>query len=95
MSRLNRRPRTFNTKPTFRTVFDPRVDIHHPMYFPSIRDYISVPRLSTQGEWPISYMLSDEQLVHLAVMANHLPERHSKRPREAGNAVRKRVERGA
>lgn len=73
MSKLNTQPRTFTTKTTYRTVIHPDVNPSHPM-FPGLRvhDFIAVPRLATHGEWPISYMLPDEQLIHLAVLANHL-----------------------
>lgn len=73
MSKRNTRPRTFNTRTTYRTVIHPNVQPNHGM-FPGLqmRDFIAVPRLATQGEWPIAYMLPDEQLVHLAVMANHM-----------------------
>lgn len=79
VSRLNRTRRVFNTRTTYRTIIHPDVNTHHPM-FPGVRaqDYISVPRLATQGTWPVSYMLSDEQLLHLAVLANHLqPKRET------------------
>lgn len=83
MSKLNTQPRKFHTKQSMVTIVDPRVDIHHQSFTGFIRsDFIDVPRLSTNGEWPISYMLPDEQLVHLAVMANHLKPAQPKSDRK-------------
>jgi hypothetical protein len=73
VSKLNRSPRVFSGKTTFRTIIHPDVNTSA-RDFPGLRmsDFIEVPRLATQGEWPISHMLPDEQLVHLAVLAGHL-----------------------
>jgi hypothetical protein len=62
------------------TIVDPRIRTSRDMTG-TIRDYISVPWISTIGSWPISYMLSDEQMVHLAVLANYIKPIAKARPK--------------
>lgn len=73
MSKLNRTPRKFNIKHEMVTIIHPDVTAKHirdnGLY---LSDFIDVPRISTHGEWPMSHMIPDEQLLHLAVMANAL-----------------------
>ena len=85
MSKLNRAPRVFSIRQTMVTVIHPNFNRSRDGD-PRLSDYVDVPRLSTHGDWPMAYMLPDDQLVHLAVLAEHLPaqRREQRKPSRFG-----------
>lgn len=92
MSRLNKRPRVIKTVHRVSTIIHPSVSAQQIRdYGLTKNDFVTVRTIDTHGSWPMAYMLPDEQLVHLAILANHLPARASNRVKEASAATRKRV----
>lgn len=80
MSRLNTSKRGFNTVYRTSTIIHPEADSRHTREFGVHKsDTVTVRTIDTRGAWPISYMLPDEQLVHLAVLANHINPRKGHR----------------